>query len=213
MDRKSGEKDDRVENMMEKTEERKGLPPRNEVHKEKKKYKFKIKYPIVRFLALFFILLPLTFLSFTYYLDQRKIISPTTKVENKSVEEIDYADKTASVNPIETKEESHESETESIIEEPEAEGTNQEQDKISNEQLKQKEAAHPTEQKTSNDAQHEYEIKYHRVKANETLYRISMTYYKSRDGEEILKQWNGLKSQQIYEGQILEIPIKITQTK
>lgn len=44
--------------------ERVQLPPRNSVHKKKKKTnKWKLKYPIIRILVVFFILLPIIILS------------------------------------------------------------------------------------------------------------------------------------------------------
>jgi LysM repeat protein len=46
----------------------------------------------------------------------------------------------------------------------------------------------------------------HTVKENETLYKISMKYYGSREGEEIIQKHNNLKDKTIYIGQKLEIP-------
>lgn len=52
---------------MEHVKEQPSLPPRSEVHKKKKaKIKWKIKHPIVRLLAIFFILLPIIILSIYY---------------------------------------------------------------------------------------------------------------------------------------------------
>lgn len=52
------------------------------------------------------------------------------------------------------------------------------------------------------------EIKAHKVAAGETLFKIAMQYYKNRSGEEIIRQYNGLEANNIYEGQILKIPLK-----
>jgi LysM repeat protein len=52
------------------------------------------------------------------------------------------------------------------------------------------------------------EIKTHKVAADETLFKIAIKYYKSRSGEEIIRQYNGIEANNIYEGQILKIPIK-----
>jgi LysM repeat protein len=51
-------------------------------------------------------------------------------------------------------------------------------------------------------------IIYHRVKPKETLFRIAINYYKSNDGIRIIKNANHLKSDQVYAGQLLKIPLQ-----
>ncbi|TFE03110.1 LysM peptidoglycan-binding domain-containing protein [Jeotgalibacillus salarius] len=46
----------------------------------------------------------------------------------------------------------------------------------------------------------------HTVQANETLYRISVNYGLGPDGVEQLKQLNGLGDNEIYVGQVLQLP-------
>jgi LysM repeat protein len=48
----------------------------------------------------------------------------------------------------------------------------------------------------------------HEVKKEETLYRISMKYYNSRSGEKLIREHNHLSGNEVYIGQILEIPIR-----
>ncbi|KAA0836648.1 LysM peptidoglycan-binding domain-containing protein [Bacillus paralicheniformis] len=47
----------------------------------------------------------------------------------------------------------------------------------------------------------------HTVGEKETLYRISMKYYKNRSGEEKIRNYNQLSGNNVYTGQILNIPI------
>lgn len=68
-------------------------------------------------------------------------------------------------------------------------------------------------QKNATDSTHnkdsEYrEVKSHKVAAGETLFKIAIQYYKNRSGEEIIRQYNGIEANNIYEGQILKIPLK-----
>ncbi|RPK05107.1 hypothetical protein BSBH6_01808 [Bacillus subtilis] len=47
----------------------------------------------------------------------------------------------------------------------------------------------------------------HTVQKKETLYRISMKYYKSRSGEETIRAYNHLNGNDVYTGQVLDIPL------
>ncbi|KAF1679799.1 LysM peptidoglycan-binding domain-containing protein [Bacillus mexicanus] len=47
----------------------------------------------------------------------------------------------------------------------------------------------------------------HTVQKKETLYRISMKYYKSRTGEEKIRAYNHLSGNEVYTGQVLDIPL------
>ena len=56
------------------------LPPRSNVHRKKtQKNKWKLKYPIIRLLVLFFILLPITILSIYYLLAEGDLGNTETK--------------------------------------------------------------------------------------------------------------------------------------
>jgi LysM repeat protein len=72
------------------------LPPRSEVHRKKpkkreKKKKWKLKYPLVRLLVLFFILLPISMLSIYYTNQDSKIVTVVTRSETGSYELVDIA--------------------------------------------------------------------------------------------------------------------------
>lgn len=47
----------------------------------------------------------------------------------------------------------------------------------------------------------------HTVQAGDTLYKISMTYFGSRDGEQKIMDANNMKNDKIHAGQVLHIPI------
>ncbi|MEC0714131.1 LysM peptidoglycan-binding domain-containing protein [Bacillus haynesii] len=47
----------------------------------------------------------------------------------------------------------------------------------------------------------------HTVGKKETLFRISMKYYKNRSGEEKIRNYNQLSGNNVYAGQVLDIPI------
>ncbi|ANB61833.1 LysM peptidoglycan-binding domain-containing protein [Anoxybacteroides amylolyticum] len=78
---------DQAEQLRKQMEEKKepdvlSLPPRSEVHKSKeKKTKWKIKYPLVRLLLLFFILLPFVIFAI-YYMGDKRTIAPIKKSES-----------------------------------------------------------------------------------------------------------------------------------
>ncbi|MCJ8006704.1 LysM peptidoglycan-binding domain-containing protein [Lederbergia wuyishanensis] len=55
--------------------------------------------------------------------------------------------------------------------------------------------------------QEEGKVVYHTVKKGETLFRISMNYYKSQSGIEKIKAANGITANEIKEGQTLKIPL------
>lgn len=54
----------------------------------------------------------------------------------------------------------------------------------------------------------DYEVIKHRVEEGETLYSISMQYFKARKGEEIIQKWNNLPDNTVFIGQILSIPVE-----
>jgi LysM repeat protein len=59
---------------------------------------------------------------------------------------------------------------------------------------------------TTSESENSYTI--HIVKSGETIYKISMHYYNSREGEKLIKDFNDLKNNEIYVGQKLKIPQK-----
>ncbi|MFJ7363742.1 LysM peptidoglycan-binding domain-containing protein [Peribacillus frigoritolerans] len=67
------------------------------------------------------------------------------------------------------------------------------------------------EEKNVQAAKHDkegYKVVLHTVQGEETLFRISMNYYKSQEGIALIREWNGLNGNEISKGQVLKIPIK-----
>jgi LysM repeat protein len=175
------------------------LPPRSEVHKQKqkkKKTKWKMKYPVIRLLTLFFILLPVSILSI-YYLNDKQSLHVVTlqpQPSNNSYEPIDIANQEEEEKPpvkAETNEQhiapnvmsSHKSRVKAETNKQHASSNDE-----ANEKSKQK-------------------VITHIVKENETLFSIAMQYYETDEGMDIIKKWNHLKNSQLHKGQVLQIPM------
>lgn len=186
-------------------------PPRGEVHRGTvKKTKLKMKYPVISLLALFFILLPVLFLSIYFYhgnggkLSANGNYSPegeTVFISNQQ-HLIEEPDAKTMDEELSTPQE----------EEASTEGVK----KITTKDVDQKiqgsqsnTLTTDTSIESSKSKESEYrEVKTHRVAAGETLFKIAIQYYNSRSGEEIIRQYNGIEANNIYEGQVLKIPLK-----
>ncbi|MDF2037222.1 LysM peptidoglycan-binding domain-containing protein [Cytobacillus oceanisediminis] len=209
------------------------LPPRSRVHQEKrKKSKWKIKYPVIRLLALFFILLPITIFSIYQYVSSDKSINAglNAEIEETGSETVVFATNDEDKGTtIEVREEPESQEPEK----PEkAEGVQEKEDaKVRQEKLApqktdiedkgaepkkqaQQTAPETTDSSKTAGTQEQEELKkegkvvYHTVKPKETIFRIAMTYYKSQSGIEKIKQANNLPSNEIQTGQVLKIPLE-----
>ncbi|WP_077618634.1 LysM peptidoglycan-binding domain-containing protein [Bacillus sinesaloumensis] len=216
---------DGEENLVDLEKKPSKLPSRSEVHnRKKKKTKFKVKYPIIRMLALLFILLPVVILSYKFNSNPEQIETTPVK-RSANFESISYENKEnkpqekdevvepepvkqepeTDPDPVPPVEEGRELEDENKEDTPNEEP---EQVVVENNTQDTTEKTKQTEQKQEkpNDR---YDVKYHKVQADENLYRISMKYYNSRNGEDLIKKWNNLDGNTVIEGQILQIPIKI----
>lgn len=200
------------------------LPPREQLHRQKKKKtKWKIKYPVIRLLVLFFILLPVIIFSVISYMDGKKITG-TVKTSNESVgyETINLESPDEEENKEQT--ENNQENTEMPDEEQNSEvmeggqtdnstevisplqssGVNEE-----NASEKDKNSNPPTEtakKQTVSPAKTDGVV-YHTVQPKETLYRISMKYYKSQKGMDIIREANHFQGDSINAGQVLKIPL------
>jgi cytoskeletal protein RodZ len=203
-------------------------PSRSELHKDSvKKKKRKMKYPIISILALIFIVIlaVILFLSI-YYFNNNNAIKTSIGNKHSSGDETVYISKGKSYE-IETDdgpptEETSKDETEVSTNdrntretETKTEAKTKTETETETEAIIQKnQETDSTEyQKNVIDSTHnkdsEYrEVKTHKVAAGETLFRIAIQYYKDRSGEEIIRQYNGIEANNIYEGQILKIPLK-----
>jgi LysM repeat protein len=197
----------RIEKINEETTEvRDLLPPREQIHREKrKKTKLKIKYPIIRILVLFFILLPIVIFSAYSYLEVGKG-SKTEKVNgDSSGYEVINFEKTETESTVETSVE--EKENAPVEEEQEAIEV---QKSISQATPIESASSVPTTisgQGTDKNVEPAPQVIYHTVKSGENLYRISLKYYHSKAGEDSIRKANNLKGNEIYLGQVLKIPL------
>jgi LysM repeat protein len=189
-------------------------PPRSEVHKgqKSKKAKVKMKYPVIRLLALFFILLPICILSMNLYFNGEN----AQKTQGDQVVGVDTV--FISNGQESTNESEEENSSDSTVEEQDF--SDQESEEVASTNTpssENKEKVEQEDQVTEDSLQknseetsvEEYkEIKTHQVASGETLFTISIQYYNSKAGMEIIRTYNGITGNEIYEGQVLKIPIK-----
>ncbi len=215
----------RIEKLNEETiEVREQLPPREQIHREKrKKTKWKLKYPIIRILVLFFILLPIAIFSAYSYLEEGKnkgaekvsgdssgyeVINfeksePGSSVDKKEEEETEKEiekDISTEVDQVEAVEVEQPVSPNTAVQSPGTEQGTFENDGGSS--ITTETAASKPNPTTVSET-----VIYHTVKKGENLYRIALKYYHSKSGEEIIRKANNLKGDEIYLGQVLEIPL------
>ncbi|MCM3724436.1 LysM peptidoglycan-binding domain-containing protein [Neobacillus cucumis] len=205
------------------------LPPREQVHRQKKKKtKWKVKYPIIRLLVLCFILLPIIIFSVISYRDEGVKVNGTQKTSGSSVGyetinlEKSIADNEGSKDESSlTKKETdkitapEEKSVETFTQDESAESsaatpvltTNQ---GTANQQVSDKNSQ-PIEavksRTTPTTPQKTSKTIYHTVKPKETLNKIAIRYYHSKNGVTIIKEANRLQTENIYVGQVLKIPL------
>lgn len=216
-------------------EKREALPPRSEIHRQKqKKTKVKVKYPVIRLMALFFILLPIIFFSITSYLEGGK--GPLDiSADRAGVELIDVEDgggnkvgndSTEDEDAPAIEEVTDEADIDVAVAAPAPEAGNDKNSSSTDLEDKQKNSASVTgpEETTANETVVEAtdsaavstginegaaeKIVYHTVQPNETLFRVAMKYYKSQDGIPLIKSANNIQGNEIKAGQVLKIPLK-----
>ncbi len=226
----------RIQKINDQIEDGEHLPPREQLHRQKRmKTKWKLKYPVIRLLVLFFILLPVIIFSVVSYLD-KKNISIAEKTSGKSVgyetinlenskNEVKSTNKT--VQPTETGKNKQETDGLSSTEEKKEESGDvgqQQENQVKpdssvsgpnsnvgtvNPQATDKNSPQPVQTKPSQAPSKPSTSKviYHTVQPHETLYKLAIKYYHSANGINIIKQANNLKSDQINAGQVLKIPL------
>ncbi|NQD65192.1 LysM peptidoglycan-binding domain-containing protein [Bacillus haikouensis] len=205
---------------------REPLPPRNELHREKKKKnKVKLKYPLISLLLLFFILMPLTVFSIYSYFDSRNEPLVVLSEGNNEVEEVQYdqneeeedlSDSSEEDSPAERTDEG--SGVDVSGDSVDKNQSDQEADNTADKtKLPAAKAAEVEEPETAETDTHSDESKpaqessseiiYHTVQPQETIFRIAMKYYHSQDGIAKIKKANNLPSNEIQSGQVLKIPL------
>ncbi|MFJ5621157.1 LysM peptidoglycan-binding domain-containing protein [Peribacillus loiseleuriae] len=183
----------------------KPLPSRSELRAKKKK-KRKNKLPLIKILAAFFIAMPVAIYFLVPYLEKQKPISLTPQ---KKISGFETVEVTKRINGVES--------TETVG--PEQRKTNDMKAVPAVSKLPKgiekpvgKSSASVSEMKEKKDKKQDskdgYQIVYHTVSPNESLFIIAMNYYKSAVGIERIKEWNHIKGDEIQVGQVLKIPVK-----
>lgn len=207
------------------------LPPRSRVHQnKKKKTSLKLKYPVIRLLVLFFVLLPLTVFAVISNMERNKTAGTVEKggIETVNFEENgqqekakdpadkgekgkeqDSDDKTAELEPS-NKENQDNREASAPSGSPDS---SEGKDSTENAPAPGKDpgkagGANAGEGSSQENGTTQSIMKYHTVKPGETLFRIAMMYYKSQDGIEKIREANGIIDNEIKVGQALKIPLK-----
>ncbi|ESU30319.1 hypothetical protein G3A_22265 [Bacillus sp. 17376] len=223
----------RVERKSEQAVEKKeSLPPRSEMHRQKqKKTKVKVKYPVIRLMALLFILLPISFFSIISYLDGAKM--PLNKsLERAGVEMINVENRNDGKGVGQPEDQEAPSYEEIADPEeidvvaagpaPSSSGDkNTAENPVDGDEVENPEKTVPASSEpetepavaegttpTEDETSAGREIIFHTVKPNETLFRVAMTYYKSQEGIQIIRKANNIQGNEIQAGQVLKIPIK-----
>ncbi|WP_285766260.1 LysM peptidoglycan-binding domain-containing protein [Peribacillus sp. SI8-4] len=244
----------------------KSMPKRSKTHQnKKKKSKKKFKFPIIKALALFFILLPIGFYSLYSYIQKLPVQDPKTDqivIENgedaketipttatakdlkgndekepskseakkekeeakvkaeaeerkRKAEEQEQAKKKAEAKAKAEQEAKEKAKAEQVAKEK-AQAQQEADEKARAQQLADEKAKQEAAEKkkaaqsvqAAKPDKDEYKVVLHTVQAQETLFRISMNYYKSQEGIALIREWNGLNGNEISKGQVLKIPLK-----
>ncbi|MGD6795268.1 LysM peptidoglycan-binding domain-containing protein [Metabacillus indicus] len=195
-------------------------PSRSEIHKKKEKKKSPYKYPAVTLLAIFFFLLPIGFYYTISYFDER---SKTVDGENISDYEdvlIKYGDEEEQETDDQSSQAPDESDSAADLEGQTEQtetmtasadlsaGTNLQEKEPETKPEPQPEKEPKPEPEAAAEPKENYRIVEHTVGPEDNLYRISVKYYGGRSGEDLIKQWNQLSGDSVYEGQVLKIPLK-----
>ena len=189
--------------------QREELPPRSRLHHQKhKKNKWKLKYPVIRLLALFFILLPITIFSIYSAIAGDKV-GNMLKTDGESTEgfetiNIEKYDNSTIDKEIQVEEEKVNEDSKSS--DPAPDDLNMEKDQDSLTQAGDSDTQDLVTRDKSNESITASTV-YHTVQPGETIYRISIKYYQSKSGIDTIKSANNLSSNEIRVGQVLTIPL------
>lgn len=206
----------RVEKTGSHDDKRDSLPPRSEIHRQKqKKTNVKIKYPVIRLMALFFVLLPVIFFSIISYLEGAQ--GPLDSIERAGIELIDVQGGNKEKDAVDKEKDEEEDVEVPAIEDvaetdvdinpaPASPSSGGDKDSPAAPAVSlpaEEEAKDPPQ--TDPKPENQEEIIYHTVQPKETIYRVSMKYYGTSQGIERIKKANNLQGIDIQAGQVLKI--------
>jgi LysM repeat protein len=186
------------------------LPPRSKTRqtkRKKKKEKYKLKYPLISALSLFFISLPVVaYFSYKHYASNQASFLMLDEKEETGYEVVDFAE------PLDTDKKK---------DEPAGPVPGEINDRPSQPEGKEDESLkEPTRPAEGENVEKEEpsvseggrQIIQHTVQPNETLFSIAMQYYGDVKGTKIIREWNDLENGQIKQGQVLKIPVDVSET-
>jgi LysM repeat protein len=213
------------------------LPPRSKLHRQKRnKNKWKVKYPVIRLLALFFILLPISIFSAYSYLNNEDEDAGNGVIKSEGYEKISIETNSTNTEtepspspPVSFEEKDMEAEGKPSVEPaPLAEDSvpspadsknpptvapkPQVSNKVSHEEPEESQDMVPNQEQETSElktevVQTDEKIVYHTVKEGDNLFRISLNYYNSQQGMEIIRNANNLQGDEVQLGQVLKIPL------
>ncbi|RLQ95063.1 LysM peptidoglycan-binding domain-containing protein [Falsibacillus albus] len=190
------------------------LPPRNEHHRQKKKKtKWNPKFPLIKLLMLSFILLPISIFGLYTYFEKHPISTPV--LNNGVGEEVSFSSSSedSSSEHVSAKENNDIDASPDEAQDNKNNGENknvQQKDKPQDSSavdVKDKPDSIADEKNENQKKEDELNVVEHTVQSNETIYRIAMNYFHSKDGIEKIKEYNHLPSNDIEVGQVLKIPL------
>ncbi|WP_153122680.1 LysM peptidoglycan-binding domain-containing protein [Peribacillus tepidiphilus] len=193
------------------------LPSRAEIHgKKKQKVKLKIKYPLIKLLSLFFILMPITIYALYTSGNDEKVVNSISE-EKKGFETIEINNNEPSF--ISSSYDQESKKQNSLTDEIRSGSNTENHTKHTEQKMASTETVNPSSKEEQNSDEQEkdhagdrkndeYKIVYHTVQPQETVFRISMKYYGSQEGIPLLKEWNNIQDNNIKVGQVLKVPIK-----
>ncbi|RDI42957.1 LysM peptidoglycan-binding domain-containing protein [Falsibacillus pallidus] len=201
------------------TSKKSQLPPRSEHHRQKKtKTKWKLKFPLIRLLLLSFVLVPITIFGLYTYFEKHDFSTPA--MENSGGEEIRFetsngaensaADEGDSSNiekDASNSSRSSQDQADPPAEKGTAENTGSKEGAAENQESTPAQTTVQTDSNEPPESNQNIQVVEHTVQPNETIFRISMNYFHSKDGIEKIKEFNNLPSNEIEVGQVLKIPV------
>jgi len=171
------------------------LPPRSETHKDKKTgYKWKVRYPLIRLLIVLFIILILLIPIYNLWGKQDESEGALGSIQSAKASDASYM--------LELTRQKKSPETDLGLNNKEEEETSE---NTSDESEGNSETANKDDYASTKDGVTPT-YKEYVVREGDTLFSISMKFYKSKDGKKRIIHANHLESEEIYVGQTLLIP-------
>lgn len=194
------------------------MPSRVDLHRKGRKSKKRSGPKLINVLLWIFPLIPVFILAYVVFSWDSPKEKPIDEVEDSQFQ-FETSDKTSKKDDAKDKEKEEEKTSKEKQAEQEAaeakkkqeeQARKDEEERVRKEQeeqaRKEQEAQAKKEQEEQAKKEEQPAGRTHTVAAGETLYRISVNYYKSGDGVSKIMQANGLTSNEIVTGQKLIIP-------